>query len=51
VPDCEAKPPKNLDGFASRAGWMGAARDMAYLGMVVRASLLFRANVLLQCAS
>jgi hypothetical protein len=23
VPDCEAKPPKNLDGFASRAGGWG----------------------------
>jgi hypothetical protein len=29
----------------------GQARDMAYLGMVLRASLLFRANVLLKCAN
>jgi hypothetical protein len=25
VPDCEARPPKNLDGFASRAGCIGGS--------------------------
>ena len=48
---CEAKPPKKISTASrhGRGGW-GAARDTAYLGMALRAFLVFRANVLLKFA-
>jgi hypothetical protein len=48
-----AKRSRRKISTASRLGRVdgGTARDMVYLGMVLRAFLLFHANVLPECAS